>query len=494
MNAEPMTELPPPGLQPTHSRAGTAPRLHVGGQAAQHGRGPSLQLALSAGCVAAVASFILSGQPGIGPPTVESTVIRSLLVLTGIALLGWYAWHGQPGGTTPEEPGVRTAGEAAALLALAITAVALVMGFREAAELGAHRWLGGVGLTGALATVGTYYVPRIVARSAPSAVAKRVIIVGSGPRAVRAARELEAEHELLGFVDSNPHPMEGSVERRKIGTLEDLEAILMKEVVDEVVIALPVRSQYSQIQRAIHVCEACGTESKYLADIFDSSLARPRFEGEGPRSVIAMKVTIDERAARVKRTLDVLLASLLLLLVAPLMLLIAAAIKLSSDGPVLYRQERFGQHKRRFRMLKFRTMVSDAETLQVSLEALNECSGPVFKIRADPRITPLGRFLRRSSLDELPQLLNVLAGEMSLVGPRPLPTRDVMRFTEPWLMRRFSAPPGITGVWQVSGRSEVQFADWVRMDLQYIDGWSLALDLRILARTVPAVLSGRGAQ
>jgi lipopolysaccharide/colanic/teichoic acid biosynthesis glycosyltransferase len=182
-----------------------------------------------------------------------------------------------------------------------------------------------------------------------------------------------------------------------------------------------------------------------------------------------------------------------LLLAAPVMLVIAIAIKLSGPGPVIFSQQRFGLNKRRFAMYKFRTMVNGAEALQADLETRNEASGPVFKIRDDPRITRVGRLLRRMSLDELPQLFNVVRGDMSLVGPRPLPVRDVHKFSESWLMRRFSVPPGVTGLWQISGRSDLAFDRWVLLDLQYIDGWSLGLDLQILAKTVPAVLWGRGA-
>ncbi len=160
---------------------------------------------------------------------------------------------------------------------------------------------------------------------------------------------------------------------------------------------------------------------------------------------------------------------------------------------MFFAQERYGYMKRRFRMLKFRTMVENAEALQIELEVQNEASGPVFKIRNDPRITPVGRFLRRSSLDELPQLWHVLTGEMSLVGPRPLPVRDVGHFEEPWLMRRFSMRPGLTCLWQISGRSDLGFDRWIALDLEYIDRWSLWLDLEILLQTVPAVLRGRGA-
>jgi exopolysaccharide biosynthesis polyprenyl glycosylphosphotransferase len=195
----------------------------------------------------------------------------------------------------------------------------------------------------------------------------------------------------------------------------------------------------------------------------------------------------------IKRLIDLVGAILAVSLAMPIMLVAAIAIKATSPGPVLFVQERYGFNRRRFRMLKFRTMVADAEAVQATLEARNEANGPVFKIRADPRVTPVGQFLRRTSIDELPQLFNVIRGEMSLVGPRPLPVRDVQRFSEAALMRRFSMPPGVSGLWQVSGRSNIRFDEWINLDLRYIDEWSLALDLEILARTIPAVLRGDGA-
>jgi exopolysaccharide biosynthesis polyprenyl glycosylphosphotransferase len=194
-----------------------------------------------------------------------------------------------------------------------------------------------------------------------------------------------------------------------------------------------------------------------------------------------------------KRVMDVVGAAVLLLLCAPLLLLIAALIKLTSPGPVFFAQERLGYNKRLFRIFKFRTMVANAPELQAQLEHLNEVGGPVFKIKDDPRVTPLGKFLRKTSLDELPQLFNVLLGDLSLVGPRPLPRRDYDRFEKYWFNRRFSVKPGITCIWQVSGRSNTDFDHWIRQDLEYIDQWSLALDVKILLKTIPAVWRGTGA-
>ncbi len=277
------------------------------------------------------------------------------------------------------------------------------------------------------------------------------------------------------------------------GDLADLESILVGQPVDEVVIALPFKSDYEEIQRAIEICERVGVEAKYFFDGFQVSVAKQRLIQEEDASVVALKVVEDDFRTLIKRCIDVAGSAFGLIVFSPLLLLIAAAIKLTSPGPVLFTQERYGLNKRSFRMFKFRSMVPDAERLQEQLESQNEAGGPVFKIHRDPRVTPIGRLLRRTSLDELPQLLNVLKGDMSLVGPRPLPFRDVSRFNAGWLMRRFSVKPGITCLWQIHGRSNTAFDKWIELDLKYIDNWSLTLDIKILAQTVPAVLFGIGA-
>jgi len=327
---------------------------------------------------------------------------------------------------------------------------------------------------------------------------REIIVIGSGPRAARIYQQAQnSSHRdvhILGFVDSpDAKTATAEVSRKIIGNLEDLEGILMKQPVDEVLIALPAKSCYEQIQTVIRTCERAGVEVKYHSDIFDVSFARPRFEPDGMESVISLKVVHDDARLLVKRGIDIAGALTGLLISGPLMLMIALAIRLTSPGPALFVQERYGLRKRLFRMYKFRTMVIDAEQLQESLESRNEFLGPAFKIRNDPRITPLGRFLRKTSLDELPQFLNVLRGEMSLVGPRPLPRRDVSRFEDAALMRRFSVKPGLTCLWQVNGRSNTDFEYWIEMDLRYIDTWSLSLDWAILAKTFSAVVAGRGA-
>jgi exopolysaccharide biosynthesis polyprenyl glycosylphosphotransferase len=349
--------------------------------------------------------------------------------------------------------------------------------------------------TGAIVAVGTARAIRYrLARSIAGA--RRVLIVGSGPHARRIFRSLSVDqttrYQVLGFVDTNGAPASPFMTRRTLGGLEALESILSREHVDEVHVGLPVKSHYPQIQETIRVCERIGVKVMYGTDIFGTELARPHADRGGAPRVELVVVAEGWRVA-VKRLVDIAGAAAAIVALSPLMIAVAVAIKLTSEGPIIFAQERYGLNRRRFRMLKFRTMVPNAEKLQASLESMNEAQGPVFKIANDPRITPLGRWLRRTSLDELPQLFNVLFGEMSLIGPRPLPLRDVMQFTRSADLRRFSVRPGITGLWQVSGRSGLGFDQWITLDLHYIDNWSLTMDAVILARTVPAVLRGTGA-
>lgn len=326
---------------------------------------------------------------------------------------------------------------------------------------------------------------------------RRVLLLGTGPRAHRAVRALNdwarGRYQLVGCVDSADAPRLAAPPAALLGTLDELEAVLVEHAVDEVLVGLPVRSHYEDIQRAIGVCEEMGIDCPYLADVFEAHRATLEVGEPGPLDVVGLRMVRFDYRHQVKRVIDLVLASTAVLLLAPAFLAIALAIKLTSPGPVLYSQVRHGLHRRPFRMYKFRTMVADAEHLHASLEALNEASGPIFKIREDPRITPVGRFLRRTSLDELPQLVHVVLGQMSLVGPRPLAARDVKRIRQGRPLRRFSVRPGVTCLWQISGRSELTFDQWMELDFAYIDDWSLWLDLKILARTPRAVLSGRGA-
>jgi exopolysaccharide biosynthesis polyprenyl glycosylphosphotransferase len=302
-------------------------------------------------------------------------------------------------------------------------------------------------------------------------------------------------YRILGFVDDRWHENGGLKLRYPLCCdFEGLSEYLRSNVVDEVTNYLPLRSFYERASHVAILCEQHGILMRFDPDIFDLKIARARTEElDGHAQFTSHSSLLDSWATLIKRALDVSLSVVLLIILAPLLAAIALLVKLTSEGPVLFRQERIGINKRRFFIYKFRTMVPNAEKLLPGLESLNEAAGPVFKIRKDPRITPVGRILRRTSLDELPQLLNVVRGEMSLVGPRPLPIRDYDGFSEDWQRRRFSVRPGITCLWQVTGRSNVGFDRWMELDLQYLDEWSIWLDMKILAQTIPAVLRGSGA-
>lgn len=325
---------------------------------------------------------------------------------------------------------------------------------------------------------------------------RTVVICGTGARARAVAMALpdhpDFKYQLAGFVDSK---QQAACSRlgTYLGNIDELENILMHQPIDEVIVALPVKSHFTEIEQIIDVCGHAGIQTQYSLLNFTSKFAKHHTfeEVEGTRMVLEM-VHHDHRLL-LKGALDFVASLLGLLVLSPLFLLIALGIKLTSRGPVFFVQQRFGLGKRKFGMIKFRSMVMDAETRQTEIEHLNETDGPIFKVKRDPRVTRFGTFLRRTSLDELPQLLNVLKGDMSLVGPRPLPLRDVERFDEPWLMRRFSVKPGITGLWQVSGRSDTDFSQAIKLDLKYIDRWSLLMDLGILLRTFSAVVKGDGA-
>jgi exopolysaccharide biosynthesis polyprenyl glycosylphosphotransferase len=280
---------------------------------------------------------------------------------------------------------------------------------------------------------------------------------------------------------------------RYLGSIDQLSDLLLREVVDTILIAMPAKSCYGLIQQAIDQAEQVGVSVVYMNDVFTTS-QRPRTLT--PEEIFEQLVPPREHfflRHGFKRAIDILGALAGLIVAAPLMVVIAVAIKLTSPGDVFFRQERCGYRRRRFRMIKFRSMVQDAPALMSALESRNEASGPIFKIKDDPRVTPLGRILRATSLDELPQLWNVLMGDMSLVGPRPMSIRDVTLFSDAALMRRFSVKPGLTGLWQVSGRSSVSFEQWMAYDFHYIDRWSLTLDMKILIWTLSAVMKRSGA-
>lgn len=278
-------------------------------------------------------------------------------------------------------------------------------------------------------------------------------------------------------------------------TITDLVELLHQTSANGVIINAK-HVYFGQVEKAIQACEIEGVEAWLVADFFKTQISHTALDDFYGRPVLVFRSAPEASWQGVfKQVLDLTVAFCLVVLLLPIWIVVPIAIRLSSPGPVLFRQRRCGLNGAPFTMLKFRSMVSNAEQLKQELAALNEMGGPVFKVSNDPRITGIGRWLRKYSVDELPQLFNVLRGEMSLVGPRPLPVDEVKRFDDPAHRRRLSVKPGLTCLWQVSGRNKVKdFKDWVRLDLEYIDNWSFWLDLKILWRTIPVVLTGAGAK
>ncbi len=324
---------------------------------------------------------------------------------------------------------------------------------------------------------------------------RRFAVAGSGLLARQAVEGVlghpEWGYDFAGYLLESP-ASHAAAPGPVLGQVRDLGRILEREVVDELVVALPAE-QGELTREVLRVGEERGIPVKLCMDFSVLRISRMSFEDiDGIPAVAFSPVPSDVVALGAKRLFDLALSTTVLLLTAPLLALIAAAIRLESPGPVLFRQRRVGVNGRHFTLWKFRTMCADAEARLAQLRTQNEVGGPVFKMRNDPRITRVGRWLRKTSLDEFPQFWNVLCGDMSVVGPRPPIPSEVERY-EAWQRRRLSVKPGITCVWQVSGRSDIDFDEWMELDLHYIDNWSLWGDVRIVLRTVPAVLFGRGA-
>jgi exopolysaccharide biosynthesis polyprenyl glycosylphosphotransferase len=327
-----------------------------------------------------------------------------------------------------------------------------------------------------------------------------VLLVGAGPLARATARNLTLSaprRRILGHVVLPGERVGGRMRGPIFGRIEHLEQILSRRPVDEVYIAADPAGQPSEVQEAVRVCERLGVPFALPIPALRFGRARPADQNLGIPVAPDGYVHFSPTAAKpyqlaLKRLVDVVAASCAVAALSPLLLLVALGVKLSSPGPVLFRQERVGLHGRHFTMLKFRSMYLDAERRKAELETKNEQTGPVFKMKHDPRITPLGRFIRKFSIDELPQLLNVLAGDMSLVGPRPPLPSEVAQY-QAWQRRRLSVRPGLTCIWQVSGRNEISFEEWMLLDMRYIDHWGLSADLGLILRTIPVVVTGKGA-
>ena len=323
-----------------------------------------------------------------------------------------------------------------------------------------------------------------------------MLIVGIGPLGRHTGLEMRDAGDgrtMVGYLRFDHESIHDRLPAHILGEAKDIEGVLKEKVIDEVYIAGQRDACQQEMQMVIGVCERFGIPFAIPAAGFRFSRAQPQHVqavADGYVHYVSVRHKPFQRT--LKRAIDILVSGTGLAVLSPLLFAVALLVKITSRGPVLFRQERVGQFGRSFHMLKFRSMVVNAEELKAKLLAQNEQQGPVFKMKTDPRITAVGRFIRKYSIDELPQLLNVLRGEMSLVGPRPPIPAEVARY-EAWQRRRLSVRPGLTCVWQVSGRNEISFEEWMYLDMQYIDHWSLRQDLELIARTVPVVLTGRGA-
>jgi len=423
-------------------------------------------------------------------------------VLGALLLLSWYAAFAAQGLYVSHRLSSRTKELTEIARAVAFSAIGLLV----ASQLG--HWptinfrtvagfaIASFGLVAGVRMALRYNLSRLRARGHN---VKSLLIVGGGARGRRFAahitRRQDLGYKVMGYVDSGPSYATRELEGAPcLGTIDELPRILAHEVIDEVAVALPIKSHYSQIEKTVALLEEQGITTHVLSDLFPQKLARSQpVDFDGVPIVTLGCVPPFSWRTECKRIIDLTVSLALAVICAPLFLLVALAIRLDSAGPIFFVQDRVGFNKRRFRMIKFRTMAVDAEARMGEIEHLNEKSGPIFKIRNDPRITRVGKWLRKTSIDELPQLINVLVGDMSVVGPRPLSVRDADRMEEAWQKRRFSVKPGLTCLWQVSGRSNLSFEQWMQLDLEYIDHWSLKLDASILLRTIPAIVLARGA-
>jgi len=321
---------------------------------------------------------------------------------------------------------------------------------------------------------------------------RQLVVIGHVRRVEVFARTVAMVPEA-GMHVVGKFPLDLGDHEAGVEVLSQLRRMLTESVVDSVVLALPVADEV--MMEVLSICRRQGKEVRMVLDEVGALARRSRLYDFYGNSVLVVDSWQHEVVARavIKRVMDVVVATIGIIVASPIMAAIAVAIKLEDrNGSIFFRQERVGLNGRRFQCYKFRTMVPNAEALKEQLNHLNVMSGPVFKIPDDPRVTPIGKFLRRTSLDELPQLFNVVLGNMSMVGPRPALPAEVMEYDEGY-RRRLSVRPGLTCLWQISGRNEVDFADWMELDMEYIDSWSIALDLKIMAKTIPAVLQQRGA-
>ncbi len=348
---------------------------------------------------------------------------------------------------------------------------------------------------------------RLVARAFAAPLRRSVsglrsfLLVGGGPEMADIARTLEVNESrgmrLFGFVHTSiglappASPVQGLAKSYPAFSLPELPDLLRRHVIDEVIFVV-AHEELEKLGDTFLVCEQEGVKTRVLLSFFPQSVSRVYLERLGSRPLLTFSATPEDEFLLLKRALDFLMALIALVVLSPLLLILAILVKLTSRGPVLFRQTRCGLGARKFTLYKFRSMRADADMVRQELEALNEVDGPVFKIKNDPRCTTIGRFMRKFSLDELPQLINIIKGDMSFVGPRPPLPAEVEKY-ERWQRRRLRMQPGLTCLWALEGRSKLSFRRWMELDLEYIDHWSMGLDWKILLRTIPVVLLGRGA-
>ena len=348
---------------------------------------------------------------------------------------------------------------------------------------------------------------RLVARAFAAPLRRSVsglrtfLLVGEGPKVAEIARTLEAHESrgvrLFGFVHAGAgpagtrSPLQGLAKSYPAFTLPELPELLRRNVIDEVVFVV-AKDELEKLGETFLVCEDEGVKTRVLLSFFPQVLSKVYLERLGDKPLLTFSATPDEEWLLLKRVVDFVLALLSFLALSPLLLVLAVLVKITSRGPIFFCQTRCGLGGRKFTLYKFRSMQANADLRREELEVLNEVDGPVFKIKNDPRCTPVGRFMRKFSLDELPQLVNIIKGDMSIVGPRPPLPEEVEKY-ERWQRRRLRMHPGLTCLWALEGRSRLSFRRWMELDLEYIDHWSMALDWKILLRTIPIVLLGRGA-
>jgi exopolysaccharide biosynthesis polyprenyl glycosylphosphotransferase len=326
---------------------------------------------------------------------------------------------------------------------------------------------------------------------------RNIVIVGTGQAAKDLIRKVESRSEwglrLIGIVEEGEGQTSGIQRYSALGSITDISKILQRYVIDEVLIAVSP-GHLDKIDIVLSKCRQIGAPARVTVNFFSNAAGSVSLDKLGSIPLLSFTTTPQNQVTlALKRGFDIVISSVALILFAPLCIFIAVGIKLGTPGPAIFTQTRVSLNGRFFEMHKFRSMYLDAEEKKDALRPMNEVEGPAFKLNNDPRVTPLGRLLRKTSLDEIPQLINVLKGDMSIIGPRP-PLPEEVRMYEPWQRRRLSMKPGLTGLWQINGRNTIRdFNQWMRLDLHYVDNWSLKLDMEIFLKTIPVIILGRGA-